>query len=417
MIDVRLNESERRSWIYVISWTFVIFITIPLARKIQAFVSNNLGRDLFTYGVIAIIIVMLVFSMRRLKLKKQTAKVSSYVWLTGISFILISYSIYLGKKSPEEAVHFIQYGVLAILIFRALTHRITDQGIYIVAIMCTLAIGILDETIQWLTPGRYWGLRDIWLNSFAAVLVLLAIAKGLHPRLISGAPVRATVKILYRITLVIVILFGLSMLNTPPRIAWYVDKLPMLDFILSDSGIMVEYGYRYNDNEIGVFRSRLAPDKLKQSDQTRADTVAKILNLYSERSDYKEFLRLYTPFNDPFLHEARVHLHRRDTQLQDAQLFKDKDLDEYRRRISIAYYENMILEKYFTETLSKSALKLPVSTVNLLQGIAMQDVSYDSPVSGHLLTRISERQVLWVSLLLVLIILIIDRRLPSRPKP
>ena len=46
----------------------------------------------------------------------------------------------------------------------------------------------MDEFIQWITPLRFWELKDIWLNAFSVALTQVAIAKGLQPSIIAGRP-------------------------------------------------------------------------------------------------------------------------------------------------------------------------------------------------------------------------------------
>ena len=101
--------------------------------------------------------------------------------------IFIGYTIRL-SANPEEAVHFLEYGVLGLLIYRALTHRVKDVSIYFMALMIGAMVGMMDEAIQWVTPKRFWGLNDIWLNFFAVGLTQVAFAKGLRPSIISGRP-------------------------------------------------------------------------------------------------------------------------------------------------------------------------------------------------------------------------------------
>jgi VanZ family protein len=416
MLDEPLHENERTSWFYVGIWSLFIFMTVPLAREIQAYVSEHWGRDMFMHGVIITVIIMLCIALLKLQAKRRVATAKNYLWLIGISGAFVAYTIQL-RKNPEESVHFVQYGILAILVYRALTHRIADNGIYIVAVLITATIGITDEAIQWLTPKRHWGLRDIWLDTIAAALALLALAKGLEPGIASGPPTRATAKALCRAALCVVLLLGASLLNTPQRISWYVSKLPGLDFIVANSSVMAEYGYRYHDEETGVFRSRLAPADLKKTDTSRAAAAAANLDLLPAPGDYGEFLRRYTPFNDPFLHEARVRLNRRDYYLQSAAKYKDRDINEFRRRMTIAHYENRIMEKYFPETLSQSGFLLPAGTVSDMKESAFKDITYESAVSEALLTQVNEQQVLWASLILAVFILVMQRRLSGRFQP
>ena len=412
MLDNPPAENERRSWLYVCLWSLLIFFFVPLARTIQAYVSEHWGRDSFLYAVVIIILLLLIVSLR-LIIRKRASGALNYVWLIGIAAVFIVYTLQL-RSNPEEALHFVQYGILSILVYRALTHRITDYGIYLIALLLTATVGIIDEAAQWLTPKRVWGLKDIWLNTFAAALALLGVAMGLRPALVSGRPNAKTGQLICRSALVVVVLLGASLLNTPQRISWYVDRLPMLQFITANSGLMAEYGYRYDDNETGVLRSRLSPHELEQTDRRRAVEAAASLDELPTWEDYGEFLRRYTPFNDPFLHEARVHLNRRDHYLRSADRYRQRDATEFQRRMTIAHYENRIMEKYFPQTLLQSGFKLPGKTVEQMKAYASTANGYDSAVSKAVITRVNERQVLWATLILATSLMVLDRALNGR---
>ena len=412
MLDNLPAESERRSWLYVCLWSLLIFLTVPVARAIQAYVSEHWGRDLFLYTVVIIIVLLLIVSLR-LIIRRRTATALNYIWLIGIATVFIAYTFQL-RGNPEEALHFVQYGILSILIYRALTHRITNYGIYFLAFMLATTVGIIDEALQWLTPERVWGLKDIRLDALAAALALLGVAMGLRPTLISGQMNARTGQLICRSALVVVVLLGASLLNTPQRISWYVERLPGLKFIPENSGVMAEYGYRYDDEETGIFRSRLSPDELAKTDRRRAVEAAARLDELPTQKDYREFLNRYTPFNDPFLHEARVHLNRRDYYLTSAGRYRQRDVAEFQRRMTIAHYENRIMEKYFPETLLQSGFRLPEETVKQMEEHASTDSGYVSAVSRALITRLDEQQVLWATLILTALLIVMDRMLQSR---
>jgi hypothetical protein len=411
MLDSPPSEKEWRSWFYAILWSLLIFITVPVARLIQAYISEQWGREFFLYGVITFFVLALIASL--LLSQKRTSTATNRFWLISIATVFIVYTFQL-RRNPEEAVHFVQYGVLSILVYRALTHRITDYGIYFVALLLTISVGILDEALQWLTPDRVWGLKDIRLNATAAALALLGLAMGLKPALISGRLTVRTGQIICRAALIVVVLLGASLLNTPQRISWYVDRLPVLHFIPENSGLMAEYGYRYDDPETGVFRSRFSAEELKQTDRQRAAEAAARLDELPELDDYREFLDRYTPFNDPFLHEARVRLNRRDYYLTSASKYKERDIAEFQRRMTIAHYENRIMEKYFPETLLQSSFLLPENTISLMKDNTLTDSGYESPVSRSLITHVDERQVLWVTMVLAVSLFLLDRLLARR---
>ena len=214
---------------------------------------------------------------------------------------------------------------------------------------------------------------------------------------------------LSRTALCALVLLGASALNTPPRIAWYADRVPALAFLKTNESVMLEYGYRYEEPETGVFRSRLTLEELRRADRERAQEGGPILAQYKERERYGEFLALYTPVNDPFLHEARVHMFRRDRFLERAeqtlanggvavvepdQRPPPKHEDEYEEQMTVAYRENQILERYFPGVLEASGLAWSEETTARVRAAVLPDYQYDSWVSRPLITEYSETQVL-----------------------
>ena len=385
------REKSWVSWLYVVIWSLFIFVTIPLARMVQEFVRQQWGRETFTHVVIVSILLGLVASVFYLRKHRSTFR-GNTVWLLAVTGIFIGYTIKLGKVNPEESIHFTQYGLLGILAFRALTHRLGDLSIYFAAALICGIVGILDEVVQWITPGRHWGLKDIWLNFFAASLVQVGIAKGLKPPIISGWPSRANLRLVVRIAMVAVVLFGANLLNTPARISWYAEQIPWLAFLKENESMMLEYGYLYNDPGIGVFRSRLSPEELKRSDQERGKEAADILDRFRERDAYQFFLEIYTPVSDPFVHEARVHLFRRDRHFARSEKYKN-DPEKYAEYLNTAFRENQIMEKYFPNTLRHSAYVWSSDKLALARTQLLRDEKYDSWVSRRLFTGIKERHL------------------------
>ena len=47
MLDNPLDENEWQSWLYACLWSLLIFVTVPVARVIQAYVHEHWGRDIF----------------------------------------------------------------------------------------------------------------------------------------------------------------------------------------------------------------------------------------------------------------------------------------------------------------------------------------------------------------------------------
>jgi hypothetical protein len=171
---------------------------------------------------------------------------------------------------------------------------------------------------------------------------------------------------------------------------------------------MVEYGYRYRDPEIGIFYSRFTLKELRELDAQQGQASAAILDAY--RGRYPEFLERYSPAVNPFVHEARVHLFRRDRFLEKLRgaggdEAKEKDFS------SVAYSENRILEKYFPITLAASAYVLPADQAVRLADRRDLERLYVSSVSQHLITWPGEPGVRLGILGMIVALAVTSRRL------
>ena len=283
------RESEFLSWLFVAVWSGVIYVTIPFVRIGVRYVREEWGRETFTYGV-TVAVVLAAAAGIALLLSSRRRSWAAYAWLLGVAGLVVYLTFDLQEDSPEEAVHYLQYGILSLLLYRAFVHRVRDVSVYAAATIAGSIIGMVDETIQWLTPKRYFGVRDIWLNFTAVALVQMALATGIRPRLVAGWPDGAGWQRLCRLGAVAVAVFGLCHLNTPERIAWYTAKIPVLGFIDYKDSLMIEYGYLHGDAATGWFRSRLTVEELRRSSRERAVEGAVILDGYRDRARYPEFL-------------------------------------------------------------------------------------------------------------------------------
>jgi len=74
--------------------------------------------------------------------------------------------------SPEEKLHFIEYGAVGVLWFLSLPPQWAMPKRWVTAALATVASGWLDEGIQALIPSRYYDLRDVGFNALAGVMAL-----------------------------------------------------------------------------------------------------------------------------------------------------------------------------------------------------------------------------------------------------
>ena len=171
---------------------------------------------------------------------------------------------------------------------------------------------------------------------------------------------------------------------------------------------MVEYGYCHVDPEVGKFFSRLTLNELKHADSQRGNQVAGILNQYQDNKRYNDFLSTYTPVIDPFIHEARVHLFRRDQHMR--WINKQPDNDQWQRYHStVVYQENRIMDRYFYNTLMNSNYVFSSEKIDTLKKRFDRNELRDSWVSRHLITRFSYNQMQAFLLLMIAFVLVAHR--------
>jgi VanZ family protein len=384
-----------RAWLWVLLWSLTIFTTIPFARDVQKFVYATFGREFFTYAVlfiIGIVILLLlyifVFSLR-IKSKEQ------YFWLLLCGF-LYSYFTLILKKHPEEAVHFLEYGLLSYLLFNALSKRIHDKTIYITSVLCVFFIGTLDEFIQWMIPERFWGFRDIGINTLAGAILMLGVWKGIRPEKINKPLNKLSINLLISVITIDLLIIGLCLSNTPEGVRVYTEKIPALSWLRFEEP-MIEYGYKHNDPEIGIIYSRFSLDELREIDSTKGMEYGKELSQLFNTNTYGKLMRIYNPVNNPFVYEFLVHLARRD------EAMRGSEVDGIRA----LFKENMILERYFTNTLMYAGRYL--SERSLERTDDTDNNTYISNVNG-LITPFNPI-LAWITIFIIILLLWLLRTL------
>lgn len=96
--------------------------------------------------------------------------------LTTLAVGLVYAAVVFPMSSPEEKLHFLEYGAVGVLAFFSSPPAWTAPRRFGFAAFFTLAAGWTDEGIQALLPNRYYDLRDVGFNALAGVMALAAFA-------------------------------------------------------------------------------------------------------------------------------------------------------------------------------------------------------------------------------------------------
>ena len=388
------------SWLLVFLCASSIFFLVPLARTISNFVKTNWNISLFGYSVLIVVFFVFLLSLYFLWYRLSIRAVSQYLWLAAVALVYVFFTLKLWRR-PEEAIHFLEYGLLGFLLFKAFRHHIHDKSVYFAAFLLGAMIGLFDEILQWMVPLRYWDLRDVGLNALSVGLFQIAFWKGIRPEISSTRVTPKSMRIISWLLVANLFLLGLCSSNTPPRVRSYTKLFPFLSF-LNKQEPMKELKHKHKDPEIGVFFSRLEVEELKRIDSERTVEYSTILKEWSTK-EYGDFLINFPGFDHPFLHEMRVHIFRRDRRFSEAK--KTNSQKNREKNLLIAYKENLILEKYFEKTLKKSPYKWRNKRSKQIESEIDVMGFYKSPVSASDPIPFKEK-TLWGIIFLISITLI-----------
>ncbi len=403
-----------RDWLPVAAWTLFIYGTIPLARALAVWVTENWTRAAFSWAVYAIVAIGVLIAIRQFRRRAVPVARRQWVVLGLLTAISVWGTWYL-RANAEEAMHLPQYGVLSLLLYRAFSRRYRDRGAYACAALLGVSLGIFDEVIQWAVPRRFFEFRDVTINVLSVLLMQVALAAGLasHCRAVP-AGLRSARTAWCLAALVLLLLLG-CFSNTPTVWQPLRSHWPKL-FVFDEP--MVQYGHAIHDPEIGWFKSRLTAQQLRETDQRRADEAGAILRRFGHDAWYGPLLARYSPIRDPFLHELRVHLFRRDRYLHLARVTHGAPAKR-KEFLGVAFTEQRLLEKWYPHSLRASDMDWPPAR-RARAAAASIDERHGSAVSRELLTRFTKRQaqtVLGALLLVVALAAPYDLRQRRRNAP
>lgn len=211
------------------------------------------------------------------------------------------------ESNAVERFHFIEYGLIAWLFYRAVEPRhptAADLSTILLPLLAGLLVGTADEALQWYVPGRVGEVRDILIDGVAVTAGLL-FSLGLRP---------------------------------PPAFGWRLGRASVRRLALTAAIVVVALGgfvrvvhlaTLVTDPAIGTFASRYPPDRLMALSADRATRWRAVPPpdappLYSREDHYRT--------------EGLWHVQARNEAWDRGDVFA-------------AWRENLILEKYFAPVL------------------------------------------------------------------
>jgi len=148
-----------------------IYATLGVVRTITNFLRDH---GLLRASVVAAFVIagaaVLWWLLRNAR--NRSWRVMLAALLVGLAYA----AVIVPMKSPEEKIHFIEYGVVAVLAHAAAPRAWGRGKRFIACALFVTAAGWIDEGIQALLPTRFYDLRDVAFNACAGLMALGAVA-------------------------------------------------------------------------------------------------------------------------------------------------------------------------------------------------------------------------------------------------
>lgn len=166
-----ISERERRLWIGTLVAVAAIYATLGLA-SVLAGIFYNQGLSAIAF-LAAMLLIGVTVLTQGLKVRPAGLEVG-----VALGIAVVYFMVFFRMAVPERS-HLIEYSVVAVLIYEALTERKSQGGRVpvpaLLAIAATSLIGALDEYIQVFLPHRVFDPIDILFNTLAAVMAVVGM--------------------------------------------------------------------------------------------------------------------------------------------------------------------------------------------------------------------------------------------------
>ncbi len=165
------SDRERRLWLWTLAVLIAIYSTLgPMAELAAALRERNLLR---VSSTAVLLLVVAFFAVPWVKNRPGRFEIGAAIGVTTVYLATL-----IRMPVPEARSHMFEYGLLAILIYQALTER-RQNGREIpvpavIAVVATTLLGWLDEGIQAFLPNRVYDLLDVGFDAAAALTAIVA---------------------------------------------------------------------------------------------------------------------------------------------------------------------------------------------------------------------------------------------------
>ena len=157
-----------------------VILSSPFIGRLQSVLQSNLSARaylLLLAGVVAGSILLAVVTAFRRSRQHRAWRAAAMAVAIAIGVVYTQLmATGVATTDAVERVHFIEYGAIAVLFYRV-WRRVGDPSTIILPLLCGIAVGTVDEWVQWFIPYRVGEAHDVLLNlTSLACGVLFGIA-------------------------------------------------------------------------------------------------------------------------------------------------------------------------------------------------------------------------------------------------
>ena len=168
------SRRERRLWLWSLAVVVAIYATLGLTGTLAEWLREHGFLDAAVFFLLGMFLVGATIVTQGVRVRIGKAEIAVVMGVVAAYLMVFTRMAIL-----EERSHLIEYGVLGVFIYEALSER-ARQGRQVplppvVAAFMTAALGVIDEGIQWFLPTRVFDPQDIVFNLLAGTMAIGAV--------------------------------------------------------------------------------------------------------------------------------------------------------------------------------------------------------------------------------------------------
>ena len=168
------SRRERRLWLWTLAVVVAIYATLGLTGTMAEWLREHGFLDAAVFFLLGMFLVGATIVTQGVRVRIGKAEIA-----VAMGIVAAYLMVFTRMAILEERSHLIEYGVLGVFIYEALSER-ARQGRQVplppvVAALLTAALGVIDEGIQWFLPDRVFDPQDILFNLLAGTMAIGAV--------------------------------------------------------------------------------------------------------------------------------------------------------------------------------------------------------------------------------------------------